>query len=65
MRASGFPTFQITVAALSSERSLGKMPGFKQDLQIWTHGWFLMYFKQALGICLKSYRLPSTEIGCV
>jgi len=25
MRASGFPTFQITVVALSSERSLGKI----------------------------------------
>jgi hypothetical protein len=36
MRASGFPTFQITVVALSSERSLGKLPGFKQDLHIWT-----------------------------
>jgi hypothetical protein len=46
MRASGFPTFQITMVALSSERSPGKMPGFKQDLQIWTHGWFLMYFNR-------------------
>jgi hypothetical protein len=36
MRASGFPTFQIKMAALSTEISLGKFPGFKQDLYRWT-----------------------------
>jgi hypothetical protein len=42
MRASGFPTFQITAAALYSERSPGKLPGFKQDLHKWTHGRLLI-----------------------